>query len=121
MKINKLCLQAVVVGVSLFGLMACSTLDDTLAINEKEYQVEEVIQTNSALYRCDGKPLAILFHAEQAQARWQEKSYQLTHAVSASGAFYLGEGLSFWIKGNEAELELHNMKKFLCHLVRVES
>lgn len=120
-QIQKLLLQSVLLGSCLFGLAACSSVNKNVSSDEDTYEVEDVAQTNEADYLCNNTPLNIFFHAEQAQLSWKEKKYVLTHAISASGAFYLGEGLSFWIHGDEAELEFNDMKKIHCRLVRVES
>ncbi|NLV00484.1 hypothetical protein B6N13_20670 [Marinomonas sp. UCMA 3892] len=119
--IKKLLLQSVLLGSSLFGLAACSSVNKSVALDEDTYEIEDVAQTNEADYLCNNMPLNIFFHAEQAQLSWKEKTYVLTHAISASGAFYLGEGLSFWIHGDEAELEFNGVEKNYCRLVRVES
>tara|TARA_R110001606_G_scaffold22991_4_gene77804 strand:+ start:359 stop:739 length:381 start_codon:yes stop_codon:yes gene_type:complete len=119
--IKKLLLQSVLLGSSLFGLAACSSVNKNVAPDEDTYEIEDVAQTNEADYLCNNMPLNIFFHAEQAQLSWKEKTYVLTHAISASGAFYLGEGLSFWIHGDEAELEFNGVEKNHCRLVHVES
>lgn len=121
MHIKKLLLQSVLLGSSLFGLAACSSVNKNIAPDEDVYEVEDVAQTNEADYLCNNMPLNILFHADQAQLSWKEKTYILTRAISASGAFYLGEGLSFWIHGDDAELEFNGVEKNHCRLVRVES
>ena len=121
MRIKKIALQNTLVIFSFLGLVACSSVNTTNVSDDDMYEAENTIQTNSAVYNCNGKPLAILFHADQAQLSWQKKEYQLTQAVSASGASYLGEGVSFWIHSDEAQLELRSMKKFQCQLVRIES
>ncbi|WP_417529147.1 MliC family protein [Marinomonas shanghaiensis] len=121
MRIKKTVLPNALVVISFFGLVACSSVGRNIDSDDEIYEAENTIQTNSAVYNCNGKPLAILFHADQAQLSWQKKEYQLTQAVSASGASYLGEGVSFWIHSDEGMLELRDMKKLQCQLVRVES
>ena len=121
MQIKKLLLQSVLIGTSLLGLAACSSVNRDVSSDEGAYEVEDIDQTNSADYFCNNSPLNIFFHAEQAQLSWKEKNYVLTHAISASGSFYLGEGLSFWIHGDDAELEFNDMEKTHCRLVRVKS
>ena len=120
-QIRKLLLQSVLIVTSLFWLTACGSFNKEVASETEASEVEDIDQTNSADYLCNNKPLNIFFHADQAQLTWQENDYLLTHAVSASGAFYLGERLSFWIRGDKAELELNNQEKVLCDLVRVKS
>jgi len=119
-RIKKIVLQSALIGFSLLAVIGCSSVN-TDTVSDEAYEMDDTIQTNLALYRCDDKPLEILFHADQAQISWREKNYLLTHAISASGEFYLGEGLSFWIRGNEAQLELNDMKQIQCQLLRVES
>ena len=121
MRIQKFFSQSVLIGFSALGLVACSSVDKDNVSSDDVYEMENVAQTNSAVYLCEGRPLSIYFHAEQAQLSWKEQTYQLTHAVSASGAFYLGEGVSFWIHGDDAELEFNDMGKNHCRLIRVES
>ena len=121
MRIKKIALHNTLVIFSFWGLVACSSVNTTNDSDDDMYEAENTIQTNSAVYNCNEKPLAILFHADQAQLSWQKKEYKLTQAVSASGASYLGEGVSFWIHGDEAQFELRSMKKFQCQLVRIES
>ena len=121
MQIRKLLLQSVLLGTSLFWLTACGSINKDEVSEAEPSEVEEIDQTNSADYLCNNAPLNIFFHADQAQLTWQEKDYLLTHAISASGSFYLGERLSFWIHGDEAELEFNNQEKFHCLLVRVKS
>ncbi|UTW00675.1 MliC family protein [Marinomonas rhizomae] len=121
MQIKKLLLQGVLVGTFLVGLTACSSMNEGVAPTDSANEIEDIDQTNSADYICENSPLNIFFHAEQAKLTWQDQSYVLTHAISASGAFYLGEGLSFWIHGAEAELEFNGADKSHCRLVRVKS
>ena len=121
MHIQKFFSQSVLVGFSVLGLAACSSVDKDRTAYDDTYEIENIEQTNAAVYVCNGIPLNIYFHAEQAQLSWKEKTYRLTHAVSASGAFYLGEGVSFWIHDDSAELEFNDMEKDHCRLVRVES
>jgi len=106
---------------SIVGITACTSANKDNFFDEENYEIDDVVQTNSAVYSCDSKPLGIFFHAEQAQISWKDKTYKLNHAVSASGAFYLGEGISFWIHDNEAELQLNDTDKISCRLVRVDS
>ncbi|ETX11395.1 hypothetical protein MUS1_10540 [Marinomonas ushuaiensis DSM 15871] len=106
---------------SVVVITACSSSKKEDFFDEKNYEIDDVVQTNSAVYSCDNHPLGIFFHAEQAQINWKDKTYKLNHAVSASGAFYLGEGISFWIHDNKAELALNNMDKTACRLIRVDS
>ncbi|QUX95194.1 hypothetical protein C0J08_07060 [Marinomonas sp. CT5] len=120
-QIKKFLLQIVFVGIAFFGVTACSSIHKDTALDDGSYELEDIDQTNSADYLCDNAPLNIFFHADQAKMSWKDKSYLLTHAVSASGSFYLGEGLSFWIHGDEAELEFNTQEKAHCHLVRIES
>lgn len=118
--IHKTFVHRVLIGLSVFGLAACSSVHkDTTHLNESD-EMEDISQTNSAEYLCNNTLLTVLFHAENAQVSWKDKNYHLTHAISASGAFYLGEGLSFWIHGDEAEIE-QGVVKTQCHLVRVDS
>lgn len=121
MHIRKLFSHSVLIGLSVLGLTACSSVEKDGAAQDDTYEIENIEQTNSAVYLCAGIPLNIYFHAERAELSWKEKTYQLTHAVSASGAFYLGEGVSFWIHDVSADLEFNDMEKDHCRLVRVES
>ncbi|RBP78056.1 MliC family protein [Marinomonas rhizomae] len=121
MRIKKLLLQSVLIGTSLLCLTACSSINKELTSDDLAYEIEDIDQTNSADYLCENTPLNIFFHAEQAQLSWKDKTYLLTQAISASGAYYLGEGLSFWIQDTEAELEFNDMKVIHCSLVRIKS
>lgn len=121
MNMKKIVLKKLLIASSVLGLTACSLTDKNHVLDEEQYDIDNVVQTNSAIYSCDSNLLSIFFHAEQAQITWKGTTYQLHHAISASGSFYLGEVLSFWIHEGKAELELNNMGKFLCYLVRVDS
>ena len=104
--------------VTLLGLTACSGIDTSVS---EDYPSLEDSQTDVADYLCAGMPLKVMFHGEEAQIFWQQKNYNLTRAVSASGAYYLGEDVSFWVKGKEAGLEIDDLSKVKCQLIRVES
>lgn len=119
MYISKKTAQLTFTGVVMLGLTACSTTD-TSTSQAKELTQEES-QTDVVDYTCAGEPLTVLFHGEEAQITWKDKSYILTQAVSASGAHYLGEHISFWIKGKEAGLEVNDLEKVQCKVVRIES
>lgn len=120
MSIKKSRLQNIFVCASLLTLTACSSITkDTSSINDAD-DMGDISQTNSASYLCNSSPLHVFFHAEDAKLTWNDKEYILTHAISASGSFYLGEGLSFWIHGETAELEVGAMAA-KCRLVKVES
>ncbi|MGO2355569.1 MAG: MliC family protein [Marinomonas foliarum] len=120
MDIKKSRLQKIFVCASLLSLTACSSITkDSSSTNEVD-EMGDISQTNSATYLCNASPLHVFFHAEDAQLTWNDKEYMLTQAVSASGSFYLGEGLSFWIHGETAELEVGTMAT-KCRLVKVES
>lgn len=106
---------------SILGLTACSSANKDSFFDEKNYDIDDAAQTNSAVYSCDNNSLGIFFHAEQAHITWKDKIYKLNHAVSASGSFYLGESISFWINEDRAELELNGMDKMSCRLIRVDS
>ena len=106
---------------SIVVVTACTSANKDNFFDEENYEISDIAQTNSAVYSCDNNPLGIFFHAEQAQITWKGETYKLNHAVSASGSFYLGEGVSFWIHEDKAELELNGMGKMSCSLVRVDS
>lgn len=116
-----LSLKKLLIISSVVAITACTSANKDNFFDEEDYEINDVVQTNSAVYSCDNKPLGIFFHAEQAQITWKDKTYKLNHAVSASGSFYLGEGVSFWIHKDTAELELNGMDKMSCSLVRVDS
>ncbi|WP_147299454.1 MliC family protein [Marinomonas pollencensis] len=105
-------------GVTLLGLTACSGMDTG---PEDSYPSLENSQTDVADYLCTGMPLKVMFHGEKAHILWQQETYDLTRAISASGAYYLGEDVSFWVKGKRAGLEIDNLTKVKCQLIRVEA
>ncbi|WP_394182488.1 MliC family protein [Marinomonas posidonica] len=99
-------------------LSACSSQPSDQA---DQSNLEEVEQTNMVSYRCEKQDLQAYFHGNRAEIVWQGKSHYLTHAVSASGASYLGESITFWAHQNEAELELEDGTHMSCQLLKVES
>lgn len=101
-------------------VVACSSVNNDTSMEEK-YEIEDVVQTNAAVYSCDDKPLNIYFHGEQAELMWENKTHLLNHAVSALGSVYLGESLSFMIQDGKAKLSLQGLKEIQCRLVRVDS
>jgi membrane-bound inhibitor of C-type lysozyme len=115
---HKKWLGSVCAGFTLMALTACSGVEKPPA---EDYPSLEDSQTDVADYLCAGMPLKVMFHGEEAQIFWQQKTYNLTRAVSASGAHYLGEAVSFWVKGQQAGLEIEDLSKIKCQLIRVES
>ncbi|WP_282754723.1 MliC family protein [Desulfuromonas thiophila] len=58
-----------------------------------------------SVYHCDsGARIVICPTNDALLLSWQDHSYRLRQAISASGARYQGEGLEWWSKGNEAWL-----------------
>ncbi|MBR7888274.1 MliC family protein [Marinomonas sp. A79] len=106
-------------------LSACSVIEKgspvESIISEEIAEISNLDQTNVAAYSCDGQTLDIHFHSNQAQLSWQGDEYFLTQAVSASGAYFLGEGLSFWVHGDHAVLSFHHANKQACQLIQVNS
>jgi membrane-bound inhibitor of C-type lysozyme len=121
MQVKIMLLRNALIGSSILGLVACTSVNNENIVEDEVYEIEDVVQTNSAVYSCNQKPLNVYFHAEQAKVIWEKQSYILNHAVSASGSFYLGEELSFWIHGEKAELKMNEMKDIQCRLVRIDS
>ncbi|PYF83537.1 MULTISPECIES: MliC family protein [Marinomonas] len=113
-------LQKFLVCASLLALTACSSVTKETSLDSDVDDMGDISQTNAATYLCNAAPLHVFFHAENAQITWNDKEYTLTRAISASGSFYLGEGLTFWIHGETAELEVGAMAA-TCRLVKVES
>ena len=101
-----------------FFLAACSNIDSQNQTTDVS-DIED--QTNLVVYQCEQDELLAYFHGNRAELIWQGKSHFLTHAVSASGASYLGESLSFWAHNKEAKLEQETGKKVSCRLQKVES
>ncbi|RBO79558.1 MliC family protein [Marinomonas aquiplantarum] len=102
-------------------LSACSSQPSGESDQAAQSNLEEVEQTNIVSYRCEKQNLQAYFHGNRAEIVWQGRSHYLTHAVSASGASYLGESLTFWAHQNEAELELEDGTHMSCQLLKVES
>ena len=107
-------LQNAILVFAVVGLTACSSVNN-------DGLTENNIQTNAAVYSCNGKPLSVLFHAEQAQVTWEGKEYLLNHIVSASGSSYLADDASFWVHQKEAKLILEDMDVIQCDLVRIDA
>lgn len=101
-------------------VVACSSVNNDTSMEEK-YEIEDVVQTNAAVYSCDDKPLNVYFHGEQAELLWENKTHLLNHAVSASGSSFLGESVSFFIQNEKAMLNTNNTKEIQCRLLRIDS
>ncbi|MCB5160860.1 MliC family protein [Marinomonas algarum] len=112
-------LSVVVLGIL---LSACSQMggQDATALSNADVEGVQFHQTDLVTYSCDGALLTLYFHADQAQLVWQDQEHNLTRAVSASGAFYLGEGISFWAHQEEAQLDTHHTGKIACQLLAVD-
>ncbi|MEL0637809.1 MliC family protein [Marinomonas sp. TI.3.20] len=119
MLINKKSMYCFFTGLALLGLTACSSIDTSQSTDQTFSQEDS--QTDVADYLCTGMPLKVMFHGEEAQIIWKQKTYNLTQAISASGSHYLGEDISFWIKGKQAGLEIDDLSQIKCQLIRVES
>jgi membrane-bound inhibitor of C-type lysozyme len=68
-------------------------------------------------YTCaDGSQLAAAFvpHSKSAFVQLDGKSLTLPQRISASGARYKKNGVTFWIKGNEAQLKRPKKKWTTC-------
>ncbi|CAB0149481.1 hypothetical protein PSI9734_00045 [Pseudidiomarina piscicola] len=63
--------------------------------------------TPTYTYQCESSAVieASYPDAETARVRYQDRTYELTIAVSASGARYVGEQLEWWTKGSGAGAE----------------
>ncbi|KZN13929.1 MliC family protein [Marinomonas sp. TW1] len=109
-----------ILGAAIF-LSACSSQPSGEFDQVVQSNLEEVEQTNMVSYRCEKQTLQAYFHGNRAEVVWQDRSHYLTHAVSASGASYLGESITFWAHQNEAELELEDGTHLSCQLLKVES
>lgn len=105
-----------IVALSL-SLIACGTVN-TSSKNGLEKNIHQI---DVVSYLCDEQKLDVYFHAEDAQLIWQSNEYVLTRAVSASGAFYLGEGVSFWAHNDEAQLTVQERHSIPCQLLLIES
>ncbi|MEP3350917.1 MAG: MliC family protein [Marinomonas sp.] len=102
-------------------VVACSSVNNEKVIEEEVYEIEDVVQTNVAVYFCDDKLLNVYFHGEQAKLIWENKTHLLNHAVSASGSSFLGESLSFVIQNEKAVLSTKSAKEIQCRLLQVDS
>lgn len=69
-------------------------------------EIARAPEVPAATYVCeDGRIARALYpDARIAQVTIAGNSYRLTQAVSGSGARYVGEGLQWWVKGDEAML-----------------
>lgn len=68
-------------------------------------------------YRCDdGAQLSVAFvdKSRSAYVQLDGKSISLPQRISASGARYAKGGVTFWIKGNEAQLKRPKRKWTQC-------
>ncbi|MEP0071317.1 MAG: MliC family protein [Marinomonas sp.] len=102
-------------------VVACSSVNNENVIEEEVYEIEDVVQTNAAVYSCNDKPLNVYFHGERAELIWENKTHLLNNAVSASGSSFLGESLSFVIQNEKAVLSTQSGKKIQCNLLRIDS
>lgn len=119
-RINRLSMGYCAVAVLFLGLTACSTTKPASHVS-KDDAADIDTQTNVVYYLCEGLPMDIQFHGEEAVLNWEDKEYRLTRAVSASGAYYLGEGVSFWSEKDKAAVEVNDLSQVNCQLIRVES
>lgn len=123
MRINKQSIVTSCMAVALLGLTACSSIDtDPSAdglLNDDTFSQQDS-QTNVVSYSCEGTSLLAMFHGEEAHILWQEKSYDLTQVISASGGHYLNSDISFWIKGHKASLTAAGLPDIECQLNHLE-
>ncbi|SBS35129.1 Membrane-bound lysozyme inhibitor of C-type lysozyme precursor [Marinomonas spartinae] len=119
MRIKVLSIRNSMMVCLMLGLTACSTPQPEQASESEASQIDT--QTNVVYYLCEGAPMKIQFHGEEALLNWNNKRYHLTQAISASGAYYLGEDVSFWSEKNKAAIEIDDIQEVKCQLVRVES
>jgi len=119
MRIKVLSIRNSMMVCLMLGLTACSTPPPKQVKDNEVSQIDT--QTNVVHYLCEGEPMEIQFHGEEALLNWKNKHYHLTQAISASGAHYLGEDVSFWSEKNKAAIEIDDLKEVKCQLIRVES
>ena len=81
-------------------LVACTTTSNQLNQNL------EPLPANAVSYQCDSgnRIIATYPDNETAQVKYMDDTYQMKIAISASGARYVGDGLVWWTKGNDASM-----------------
>ncbi|MFT2097895.1 MliC family protein [Marinomonas sp. 2405UD66-6] len=114
-------LRSTLITFMALAVVACSSVNNEKVIEEEVYEIEDVVQTNAAVYSCDDKLLNVYFHGDQAELTWKNETHLLNHAVSASGSSFLGESLSFVIQSEKAVLSTKSAKEIQCLLLHVDS
>jgi len=114
-------LRVAIVGFSVLGLVACTSVSKDDILDNENFDLEELSQTDAAIYNCDNNPLGTLFHAEKAKITWKGDTYSLNQQESESGSLYSGDGLSLSIQGEDAQLVLADGESVSCELIRIDS
>ena len=80
--------------------VACTTTSNELNQNL------EPLPAKAISYQCDSGNRIIVTYPdnETAEVKYMDDTYQMKIAISASGARYVGDGLVWWTKGNEASM-----------------
>ena len=81
-------------------LVACTTTSNELNQNL------EPLPAKAISYQCDSGNRIIVTYptTDTAEVKYMDDKYQMKIAISASGARYVGDGLVWWTKGNEASM-----------------
>ena len=76
-------------------LVACTTTSNL-----------EPLPPQAISYQCDSGNRIIVTYPDNdtAEVKYMDDTYQMKIAISASGARYIGDGLVWWTKGNEASM-----------------
>ena len=82
------------------SLVACTTTSNQLNQNL------EPLPPKAISYQCDSGNRIIVTYPDNdtAEVKYMDDTYQMKIAISASGARYIGDGLVWWTKGNEASM-----------------
>ncbi len=81
-------------------LVACTTTSNDLSQNL------EPLPPKAISYQCDSGNRIIVTYPdnETAEVKYMGDKYAMKIAISASGARYVGDGLVWWTKGNDASM-----------------
>ena len=87
-----------------------------LQFNSHAFAFSDVTKDVSNYY-CQGLQVSVGFESDKAHLIINHYAYILERARAASGAFYSGDLLSFWDKGQQATLIYSGDRSIPCKLV----
>jgi len=68
--------------------------------------------------QCNGQQANIIFTNKTAKLIINETTYQLNRVIVASGEKYQGDNALVWLKGDDALIEINNIRLAHCQLIQ---